>query len=703
MALRIHKESFDVGLLTASGSPSSESENDYYNFLKNATIGIFQVGSDGTFLLANPTLVRILGYASVREFIEQDLNIGTHLFTDSRFWLKIRKLLINKQDSVKFKSQWRCKDRRKIVVRLKVWAVRNSSADILYFEGIVEDITSRIKREGDIAKRESYLRALIHIQQQLIRVRGHELPYDDILKRLGAVTHADRILMFENHPHADEHSFASQQAVWHTSNEGRQHHRSAAQSFSYAKDFPRWWNILSKGGSISGLTRDLPKEERKLLAAQRVLAVLVIPFTVNEDFLGCLRFDNCQRPVLWNDAEIELLQSTATAISFAWEEQLSQQRIQQQDTRIEKQQTKIFRQQTEISHQSFDLKQTNRELMRTLEHLKTTQQELIHSEKMAALGHLAAGIAHEINTPLGAIRSSIGQISQLFAQTLEQLPDFFQQLSEERSQDFSALLRIALHKDLRKTLGKRSEMRRSLIHYLEQERIKRPQHTAGILVDMGLYKNVDRFLPLLRERDHLQILNVVDRLSGVNESAQIIETAIERAAKVMFALKMYVRNDNSPNVMVQTNILGRIEAVLTLYYHKLKHHVEVIRHYEELPLIPCYPDELDQIWVNLIHNALQAMDFQGVLTIVTRVETENVVVEIIDTGKGIPEELQPKIFDPFFSTKPAGEGIGLGLEIVRKIVEKHQGQIQVRSNPGNTVFSVSLPLGHSERIVESSS
>ena len=194
---------------------------------------------------------------------------------------------------------------------------------------------------------------------------------------------------------------------------------------------------------------------------------------------------------------------------------------------------------------------------------------------------------------------------------------------------------------------------------------------------------------------------MAEKLSGVNESAQIIETAIERATKVMFALKMYARHDNtgnSTNVMVRTNILEHIEAVLTLYYHKLKHNVDVIRHYEELPLIPCYPDELDQVWVNLIHNALQAMDFHGVLTIVTRAEAKNVVVEFIDTGKGIPEKLLPKIFDPFFSTKPAGEGLGLGLEIVRKIVQKHQGRIEVQSCPGNTLFSVSLPLGKSKNV-----
>ena len=688
MALRMYQEAAEAVL----PAPSLEGEAGYHNFFENAALGIFQVDGDGKFLLVNSALTRILGYASIREFMELDRNIGTHLFTESRYWFKMRKLLKKRMNAVKFRSQWRCKDHRKIVVRLKVWAVRNGSGEILYFEGIAEDSSSRAKEERKVATREAYLRTVISVQQQLIHVQGHELPYDKILERLGLVTHADRILVFENHSHT-EGVFAEQEALWQSTCEEqkRQNRERIPQNFSYVTHFPRWWNILSKGNCISASISELPKSEREIVGEQRILALLALPLMMNERFLGFIRFDNCRNTTRWDTAEIELLQGTAAALSLAWEHRSSLQRIQQQDTRIEEQQTRIFSQQTEISQKSSDLKQANLELIKALEHLKATQEELIHSEKMAALGHLVAGIAHELNTPLGAIRSSNGQISQLLAHTLKQLPEFFRQLSEERVQDFSALLRAALKKDLHKTLGKRRELRLSLIRYLEQQRITHSRQTAGVLMDMGLDEQIDRFLPLLREREHLQILEMADKLSGMNESSQIIETAIERATKVMFALRMYGRHD-SPGKMQRVNILERIEAVLTLYYHKLKHHVEVIRHYEELPLILCSPDELDQVWVNLIHNALQAMDFHGVLTVVTRVESKNAVVEFVDTGKGIPKEVFAKIFEPFFSTKPPGEGVGLGLDIVRKIVEKHQGRIQVNSNPGNTMFSVFLPL-----------
>jgi two-component system, NtrC family, sensor kinase len=118
----------------------------------------------------------------------------------------------------------------------------------------------------------------------------------------------------------------------------------------------------------------------------------------------------------------------------------------------------------------------------------------------------------------------------------------------------------------------------------------------------------------------------------------------------------------------------------------------VQRNFAELPPILCYPDELNQVWTNLIHNALQAMEYRGTLKIDVAQAANQIVISLTDSGKGIPPEDMPKIFDPFFTTKPAGEGSGLGLDIVQKIVKKHQGSITVDSIPGKTTFTVSLPI-----------
>ena len=118
----------------------------------------------------------------------------------------------------------------------------------------------------------------------------------------------------------------------------------------------------------------------------------------------------------------------------------------------------------------------------------------------------------------------------------------------------------------------------------------------------------------------------------------------------------------------------------------------MIRHYEPLEPVLCYPDELSQVWTNLLHNAMQAMEYKGTLTITVRKQDEQAIISITDTGPGIPDEIKEKIFDPFFTTKAAGEGSGLGLDIVRKIIEKHQGQISFESKPGKTTFHVVLPI-----------
>jgi signal transduction histidine kinase len=121
-------------------------------------------------------------------------------------------------------------------------------------------------------------------------------------------------------------------------------------------------------------------------------------------------------------------------------------------------------------------------------------------------------------------------------------------------------------------------------------------------------------------------------------------------------------------------------------------------HYSRIsnPRVLCYPGELNQVWTNLIHNALQAMDYKGILTITSRTQNGQVIISITDTGKGIPDEIKEKIFDPFFTTKRTGKGSGLGLDIVKKIVDKHQGRIHVESQPGNTTFRVVLPIRERE-------
>ena len=342
------------------------------------------------------------------------------------------------------------------------------------------------------------------------------------------------------------------------------------------------------------------------------------------------------------------------------------------------------------------LKQKNDELTIALSQLQATQNQLVHSEKMAALGQLIAGIAHEINTPLGAIRSSIGNIANFLETNIESLPAFFKELSLEREQDFLHLMQKSSQQDQSLSTREKREFRKNLRQQLESEGIDNADSLASLFVNIGLQEDLQPFLPLLHDPNSEKIINVAYDFASIKRSTRTITTATERAAKVVFALKSYARYDRTGE-KIQANIPDAIETVLTLYNNQLKQGVEVIRNYQtQLPAVLCYPDELNQVWTNLIHNALQAMENKGILRIDVVQHNTRVLVSITDSGKGISPEIMPKIFEPFFTTKPAGEGSGLGLDIVRKIIEKHQGKIDVESIPAQTTFTVSLPINLDE-------
>jgi signal transduction histidine kinase len=326
-----------------------------------------------------------------------------------------------------------------------------------------------------------------------------------------------------------------------------------------------------------------------------------------------------------------------------------------------------------------------------LHDLKRSQNKVVEQEKMVALGQLIAGVAHEVNTPLGAMKSSSGSILESMKLLLDNLPNLFTSLElKDKGLFFEFLDMIAKQKDILSTREER-KVKRSLAKKLENEKIVDSIFITDRLIDMKCYKDVSKYYPLFKHKHRKLIVETAYNVSDLQFNVYNINEAIKRASKIIFALKSFARYDYSGEP-VKANLVQGIDTALTIYASKLKKGVSIITHYEKVPDIFCYEDELNQVWTNLIFNAIQAMHYSGELTLDVREKDDYIVVSIGDNGSGIPDDIKDKIFEPFFTTKPSGEGSGLGLDIVKKIIDKHNGKIELETEIDvGTTFRIYIP------------
>ncbi|MCP4687530.1 MAG: GAF domain-containing protein [Desulfobacterales bacterium] len=454
---------------------------------------------------------------------------------------------------------------------------------------------------------------------------------------------------------------------------------------------PEVINYVAHTGESVVLTDAFREGEFKntpYVVENRPRSILCAPLTNQGILIGILYLENNSVAGAFTRSRLETLNflSAQAAIS------IENSRLYTNMARLNKTLEQKVEERTEdLNQKNVKLVQVNERLEQTLEELKQSQVQLIQSEKMAALGQLIAGIAHEINTPLGVIRGSCGNISRSLEKTLVRLPEFLRLLSGETLESFFVLLERAIGNQEKLTTREARKKRRALTSRLKESRIDSADSLADTLVDIGVYEDVEPFLQLLEEPDAPGMVQAAHQLSGLEKNSRNISTAVERASKIVFALKKFSHHDHTGE-KIKSDIVEGLETVLTLYYNQIKQGVEIIKNFTEVPRIPCYPDELNQIWTNLIHNALQAMEHKGRIEIRTAQRDEHVVVSVSDDGPGIPEEIQDRIFQPFFTTRAAGEGSGLGLDICSKIMEKHQGRIEFDSQPGRTTFRVLIPL-----------
>lgn len=327
--------------------------------------------------------------------------------------------------------------------------------------------------------------------------------------------------------------------------------------------------------------------------------------------------------------------------------------------------------------------------------LQLAQGQIVQSEKMAALGQLIAGVAHEINTPLGAIRASNANLQNNLPIIVEEAPSFFKKLNDDDAPLFFQLIEQGLKGDTTSLSSREERKHRKTLEELLASAGVGAEDTiflARELLRAGMYENMETFLPLFKSTFGAKIIEMASLLGKSQANTLNIDLAVAKMMKIVYALKSYAHTQHTDEAVL-TNVKDNIEVVLTIYHNQIKHGIQVVKNYApNIPMINGYPDELNQVWTNLLHNSLQAMEYKGAIQFDIFPEDSFLVVKITDHGPGIPPEILPRIFDAFFTTKAQGEGSGLGLHICKKIIDKHGGTIAVDTEPGRTTFIIKLPV-----------
>jgi signal transduction histidine kinase len=318
-------------------------------------------------------------------------------------------------------------------------------------------------------------------------------------------------------------------------------------------------------------------------------------------------------------------------------------------------------------------------------------------DKLIALGKLSAGLAHELNNPAaGATRAANDLIETLKELRSADMRLCSHDLTETQQSSIDAFERKAIdHTATAKQLNSldQSDREEEVSEWLDAHGIAEPWKLSGNLVEAGMDSGaLEQLLGEIPATATADVLARVNCQLAAAKLAAEIKTATARISELVGAIKEYSYMDQASVQELDVH-KGLDNTLLILKYKLKKKDIKVTRDYaESLPLIKAYGSELNQVWTNLIVNAVDAMSDGGTLKVRTKREPTDIMVEIRDNGAGIPASARSRIFEPFFTTKPVGEGTGLGLDTVARIVRKHRGNVRFESKPGDTCFQVRLPI-----------
>ncbi|MFQ5751851.1 MAG: PAS domain S-box protein, partial [bacterium] len=601
--------------------------------------------------------------------------------------------------------------------RLIAWAnttLLDNKGNIEFIIGTGIDITDRKQAEEKLANRLRYEEGLAACSRTLLEGRDDHDALQEAIKHLLKAVDVDRVYIFENFAYENDGLCIRQTHEVCAPGVKPEIENPLLQHLPYKEGLTRWRNKLSTGEPLQGLVETFPQEEKEVLEPQGILSILALPINVGAKWFGFIGFDDVKNKRNWNDEDIRLLQTAAEMIGGYIEHQQAEEALQESEERFrnlvenandiiysltpegkftyvppnwkdilghevsevlgksfepfvhpedlaacqkflhkvfesgEKQSGIEYRVKHKngswrwhtssaspfkdengrvlyyigIAHDITERKKFIDDLAEANRHLRETQGQLVQSEKMASLGMLVAGIAHEINTPIGAVHS--------------------------------------MHDTLKRAVKK-------LKQTLETQFPKEYKENHGLSTPIKI----------------------------IDDANKVIENGSERVINIVRRLRSFARLDEAE--LKTVDIHEGLEDTLTLIHHEIKHNITVTKNFAELPAIACFPGRLNQVYLNLLINAKQAIRDKGEIAITTFQKEGNVHIEIQDNGVGISRDKLSRIFDPGFTTKGVGVGTGLGLSICYQIIKDHKGEIRVKSEVGKgSTFTIVFPMNLDE-------